>query len=551
MSILRSLSLLLAGAIVGAGQGPNPAAQKSNLTPSDLCSVEGVVVKSTTGEGIKRVTVQVSPIGTGNQSHSTLTQTNGYFIIRNIPPGRYVINASGNGYRQQASGKGRANTQVGILDLSPGKNVRGIAFRLVPPGVISGTVYDEDGDPVPLAQVKALRVAGFGAHRQLNDAGSAQTNDLGEYRIWGLEPGQYLVAATYQRPQADPGQPTDQVYLPTFHPSTPDTSQATIAEVQAGAEVSGIDVDLGEARPVMVRGHVMADGFAKPLRGVHVTLTSRLASEGGYSFSNYGATVQNDSGDFEIRDVPPGSYNLSASGSDGKQQLYGTVPVEVSSANLDGVTLVLSNPIELAGRFRIEGSAQFDFTRLGLWLLPIDGTMGSGNVEIRPDGNFVVDNLYDGNYRVRILGFPQGYYVKLVRQGGSDALESGLTISHSQPPSRLDIVLSPDGGRVDGTVLKEHSPASGAWVVLAPDPPHRDREEMYGMKMTDAFGRFSLLGLAPGDYKLFAWELVPGSNYSDPEFFKSFEDRATPVHIQEKRQQTVQLDMITSDEQLR
>ena len=331
-----------------------------------------MVVKSTTGEGIKRVTVQVSPIGTGNQSYSTLTETNGYFIIRDIAPGRYVINASGNGYRQQASGKGRGNTQVRILDLTPGKNVRGIAFRLVPPGVIAGTVYDEDGDPVTLAQVKALRVAGSGAHRQLSDAGSAQTNDLGEYRIWGLEPGQYLVVATYQRPQTNPGQQTDEVYLPTFHPSTPDTSQATIAEVQPGAEVSGIDVDLGQAHAVVVRGRVMVDSSAKPLRGIHVMLTPRVAAEGGYSFSNYGASVQNDSGDFEIRNVPPGSYSLSASGSDGKQQLYGRVPVEVSNANLDGVTLVLGNPIELAGRFRVEGSDPFDFTRLGLWLQPID-----------------------------------------------------------------------------------------------------------------------------------------------------------------------------------
>ncbi len=212
----------------GAGQEPNPAPQKSIVKPSDLCSVEGVVVKSTTGEGIKRVTVQLFPSAQANQPYSTLTENNGYFIIRDIAPGRYVINASGNGYTQQASGKGKGNTQVSILDLTPGKNVSGIAFRLVPPGVIAGTVYDEDGDPVTLAQVKALRVAGSGAHRQVSEGGSGQTNDLGEYRIWGLQPGKYLVAATYQPPQTNPGQQTDEVYLPTFHPSTPDTSQATL-----------------------------------------------------------------------------------------------------------------------------------------------------------------------------------------------------------------------------------------------------------------------------------------------------------------------------------
>jgi hypothetical protein len=359
------------------------------------------------------------------------------------------------------------------------------------------------------------------------------------------------VVATYQRPQTNPGQQTDEVYLPTFHPSTPDTSQAAIAEVQPGAEVSGIDVDLEQAHPVVVRGRVMVDSSAKPLRGIHVMLTSRVAAEGRYSLSNYAASVQNDSGDFEIRNVPPGSYSLSASGSDGKQQLYGMVPVEVSNAILDGVTLVLGNPIELAGTFRAEGSDPFDFTRLGLWLQPIESAMGSGNAEVKPDGTFVVQSVYDGNYRVRVFGYPEAYYVKSVRQGGSDVLESGLTISRSQPPSRLEIVLSPEGGRVEGTVSKEQNPVSGAWVVLAPDPPQRDREEMYSTKTTDTNGRFSMLGLSPGDYKLFAWELVQGRNYSDPDFFKAFEDRATPVHIQEGQQQTVQLDVITSDEQLR
>ena len=110
------------------------------------------------------------------------------------------------------------------------------------------------------------------------------------------------------------------------------------------------------------------------------------------------------------------------------------------------------------GRFRVEGSDQFDFTRLGLWLQPIDSTMGAGSSQVKADGTFVVENVYDGNYRLRILGFPEQYYVKSAREGGSDVLESGLTISRSQPPARLEIVLSPDGGRVDGTCCKSRIP---------------------------------------------------------------------------------------------
>ena len=550
MSIIRALCLLLLGVTVVAGQGPNLAPQQSNVRPSDLCSVEGVAVKSTTGEGLKRVTVQLTPFGRGLQAYSALTESGGRFIIRDIAPGRYAIYASGDGYMEEAHEKGKHNTQLSILDLTPGKNVRGIAFRLVPPGVITGTVYDEDGDPVISAQVRALRVAGSGAHRQFGEAGSGRTNDLGEYRIWGLQPGKYLVAATYQPPQSNPGQQTDEVYLPTFHPSTPDTAQATLVEVEPGVEASGIDLDLRQAHAVMVRGRVMVDSPVKSLRGIYVSLMPRGA-EGSYSLSNYGGSVQNDAGDFEIRGVPPGSYNLSAFWNDGRRQLYGRVPVEVSNGNVDGVTFVLANPITLAGRFRVEGGNQFDFTRLGLWLLSIDKAMGSGNGQIKPDGTFLVENVYDGNYRLRITGFPEEYYVKSAREGVSEVLETGLTINRSQSPSRLEIVLSPDGGRVDGTVLKDQLPFDAAQVVLVPDPPHRDREEMYSMKVTDSFGRFSLLGLPPGDFKLFAWEPMQGTNYTDPDFFEAFEGRGTPVHIEERQPQTVQLEVITAEEQLR
>jgi len=551
MSIPRAVCVLLVGAIVVAGEQASASPQTPGEKTSGACSVGGVVVKSTTGESIKRATVQLAPIGGGQQSYSTFTENNGRFIIHDIVPGRYMIFASGNGYFEESRQKNKDNTGTRNLDLTPGTNLRGLSFRLLPPGVITGTVYDDDGDPVIQAQVRALRVAGSGAHRQVSEAGSGQTNDLGEYRIWGLQPGKYLVAATYQPPQNNPGQQTNEVFLPTFHPSTPDTSQASVVEVDPGVEASGIDVDIRQAHAVTVRGRVMVDGAVKSLRGNYVSLTPRASPEGGFSFTNYGGPVQNDLGDFEIRGVPPGPYNLSAFWSDGKRQLYGRVPVEVSNANLDGVNFVLGSPITLAGRIRVEGSNPFDITRLGLWLLSVDNTLGSGGTKIKPDGTLVIENVYDGTYGVRVFGYPEEYYVKSVREGGSEVLESRLTISRSQPPTPLEIILSPAGGRVDGSVLHDGHPIGGAWVVLAPDPPHRDREDMYSMKATDGFGRFSLLGLPPGDFKLFAWEPTQGTNYMDPDFYEAFEGRGTPVHIEERQQQTLQVEVITAEEQLR
>ena len=551
MSIIRVLSLLVVCVTAAAGQEFNPA-QKSNPKSSDLCTVEGVVVKSTTGEGIKRVTVQLNPLSGGQQSYSTSTENNGRFVIRDIAPGRYAIYASGNGYVEQAAENGKAGSQTRILNLSPGENTRGLAFRLVPPGVITGTVYDEDGEPVMSAQVRAMRVSGSGAHRPAGESGSEQTNDLGEYRIWGLQRGKYLVSVTYQPSEFSQAQPTDQVYLPTFHPSTADSSQATVVEVEPGSETSGVDVDLRQAHAVAVRGRLTVDAPLKTLRGIIVSLIPRSA-EGNYSFSNYGnycSSVQDDSGDFEIRGVPPGPYNIVAFWNDGRRQLGAKVPVDVSSANLDDVTVLLASPMTLAGRFRVEGGGQFDFTRLGVVLQSTDNTTGSDGARIRPDGSFAIPSVFDGNYRVRVFGFPEEYYVKSAQQGRTEVLLSGLTVSRSQSLSPLEITLSPDGGRVDGTVLRDQNPVGGAVVVLVPNPPYRDQDEMYSLKTADGLGRFSLLGLPPGDYKLFAWEPVPGTNYVDPDFFEAFEARGTRVHIEEKQPQMVRLDAITAEEQL-
>lgn len=551
MPTVQALFLFLVVTIAIAGRGVNPTSQKSSVKSSDLCSVEGVVVKSTNGEGIKGATVVLAPAGAPDQAHTVSTDKSGYFSIRDIVPGRYVISAEGAGYTYLRTGKGRENIQTTNLELTPGKNLKEISFRLVPPGVITGTVYDEDGDPVTLADVKALRVARSGVQRQLGEAGFAQTNDLGEYRIWGLEPGQYVIVAAYQRHQPNSGEEADEVVLPTFHPGTQDASQAMVVEVQAGAEASGINVALGHAHAVVVRGRVVVESSAKSLRGILVSLTPRTAAVGSYSLASYGASTQNEFGDFEIRRVPPGSYVLTANGSDEKRQLFARVPVEVGNGNVDGITLVLSSALQLTGRIRVEGNSQFDYTQLNPWLQPLDGTMGGGASNVKPDGTFVLPDVFDGTYQVRTSGLPEGYYLKSVRLGGSDVLESGLTVSHSQPPGRLEITVSPDGGRIEGLVTNDQNPVSGAQVVLVPDPPHRGRAELYSTMATDAFGRFAMLGLFPGSYKLFAWEPVQGTDYVDPDFFTAFEDRATRVEIREQQQQTVNLEVITAEEQLR
>jgi hypothetical protein len=175
--------------------------------------------------------------------------------------------------------------------------------------------------------------------------------------------------------------------------------------------------------------------------------------------------------------------------------------------------------------------------------------MGGAGAQVTAEGTFVLENVSDGTYRVNVGGFPEEFYLQSARLGGVDVLGPGLTVSHNDLPGILDVVLSSEGGRVDGVVLKDQQPVGNATVVLVPDPPNRNRSDLYSFKNTDALGRFSLLGLPPGDFKLFAWQQREGLSYADPDFIKDYEDRGTRVHIEEKRQQSVQLQVISDDDE--
>jgi hypothetical protein len=129
-------------------------------------------------------------------------------------------------------------------------------------------------------------------------------------------------------------------------------------------------------------------------------------------------------------------------------------------------------------------------------------------------------------------------------------LGPGLNITQGQPHGQLEVTLSLNGGRVDGTVFKDGKPG-GATVVLVPDPPLRDHPELYSVKTSDELGRYSLLGLPPGDFKLFAWEPAEGLDFQDPDFIKLYEDRGAGVRIEEKKQQSAQLQVIPAEEDRR
>src|SRR5438132_12119224 len=116
-------------------------------------------------------------------------------------------------------------------------------------------------------------------------------------------------------------------------------------------------------------------------------------------------------------------------------------------------------------------------------------------------GSFVRRDVLDGTYRLRVIGQSKDGYVKSVRYGSSESLDSGFTVFRGTQSS-LEVTISSRGARVQGAVMeKDNLPVTGVWVVLEPDEAHRDQWRLFQKAAPDQFGHSPLRGVAPGDYK--------------------------------------------------
>jgi hypothetical protein len=119
-----------------------------------------------------------------------------------------------------------------------------------------------------------------------------------------------------------------------------------------------------------------------------------------------------------------------------------------------------------------------------------------------------------------------------MRAEGTDVFQNGLTIAEGGGSYDVEIVLAPDGGTVDGTVVdNDEKPAAGATVVLIAEPKLRARYDSFHEFTADRQGRFHFENVRPGEYKLVAWDDVEPDAWFDPEFLKRFEAQGESVTL--------------------
>jgi hypothetical protein len=293
---------------------------------------------------------------------------------------------------------------------------------------------------------------------------------------------------------------------------------------------------------VHVRGTVLNAATGKPAKGASVALQPSEPGEAAIGLGSLNAAAGAD-GAFEVSGVTVGSYLAEATLNDQSTQYFARQNVYVGPSGIESLSLVLSPGSNIPGRVMYEANADARPSETSVWLHSGDDFSNPGRTgPLSSDGTFVAKNISPGIYQIDVRPICAGCYLKSAKIAGVDVLQNGLDLTAGAPHGSLAILVSASAGTVDGTVTNDDDlPVAGALVVLVPEPSHRKEARLYKQSATDQYGGFKLRGIAPGNYKVFAWAGALDVAYQDPEFLKSIDSLGADVLVEENTASSVKL----------
>jgi hypothetical protein len=380
------------------------AAQQTGSVPT--VALFGRIVNALTHEPVRRASVKIY---TSKDQWDEITDGEGRFKFPPLKRAEYGFMAHRDGFTDRTY----------KVELSDFDDPKELPVELFPQGVITGKVVDGFGQPLQRAEIQALRA------NQM--AGSEQTNDLGEYRLSGLDPGAYRIRVTYREGREAVLDPTPI--------TTASATKATELAVKPGALISGIDFVLNPVRPVSVRGSIHTE-TGQPVDRASLS----LAGPNGQS-SGPGNV---DAGKFEIPDISPGSYTISARTVDKTAPLFGSVKVEVHGEDVSDIDLTMHPSPKLEGRIQAEGGNVDTLSSVQILFIPADRTQMMSMQFARPDnvGAFTA-GLNPGEYTLAVQSLPENFVVQKVTLDETPVTNWKIKMDSSADPKKLVIVLAP------------------------------------------------------------------------------------------------------------
>lgn len=519
--------------------------------PKGTAVARGTVVAADTGAPLRRVLVRASAPEAQDMKVAT-TDDQGRFEIKDLVGGRYTISAQKSGYVTLSFGQRRVGERGTIVEIPPGQTVEKLALALPRGGVITGRVSDEFGEPLAEAMVQVQRFRYMPGGRRLMPMGRPDTtDDQGTFRLYGLEPGDYVVSATVRNatgmmmvggrlaPESDQG------YAPTYYPGTPSQQDAQRVTVAPGQEVSGISFALTPTRVARISGRVTGGREGATSDG-YVMVRPEEGFTGGMM---PGGMVQPD-GAFEINGVAPGRYVLQVQPrSQGTTELVGIVSLTVAGADVENVVIPLRPAGRITGRFEFEGGMPADVTpsMVRVITMPLNPAAPrvfmSGPPQTSTDFSFLVQGVM-GAVSLR-ANAPPGWYLHSIRHGGDDITDASIDLEPGVDIRDVRILFTRTATSLTGTVRDERgNPVVDATVVVFPDDDTKWTLASRHLRTLrpDTQGRFETRGLPPAaNYRLVAVQGLEDGQAYDPEFLTGVRDRADRLALAPGESKTADL----------
>jgi hypothetical protein len=516
---------------------------------------------------------------------TTLTDVNGRYEFQQLPAGRYSIIAMKNVFVNWSYGQTQPASPGKPLVLAENQTLEDIDISLPRGSVITGRVTDEFGDPVTNVMVSLMRLQFQQGQQRLMPAGIGGvpgTNDIGEYRMFGLQPGQYYVAAQPQEQAFSSigagggqteGQEARNGYARTFYPGTADVSAARKITVETGQTLSDINIVLLPTRLATISG-VAVDAQGQPLDRGFVQVMPR----GGGIFLGGGGGPLRPDGTFTIANVPPGQYTVRANvprnapgpGTPPAPPDFSVAVVAVNGEDVTGVRLTPVLPVTVSGRVSFDdaGAAQsLKPSAIRVMAQPLnvdDGGIGFPNggppfPTLQDDFSFELKTA-PGRMALRAViqqapgtpppatGTANGWQLKAVRVNGMDVTDSGIEIDATGARG-IEIELSNRRQQVSGSV----SDANGVRVknytvvMFAQDRARWTAPFNRYLARVQAGddGLFKVNFLPAGDYYAIALDGADPSQWQDPEFLEGLVRQASSVSLAPGDTRTVDLKLFT------
>jgi hypothetical protein len=482
-------------------------------------------VASGVGEPLAGATVELTGIsGDRIQSRTIKTGRDGKFGFRDIPPGEgyQIIAIHSPEYLPAQYGQRYPGLPGTPISIAAGEQLRDARIVMTRAGEVSGRVLDS-GQPRSGVVVamrpfyeEGRRVLGSMAYGKNGIVANIATNNKGEYRIGGLPAGQYYFCLSS----------TGQICTPAP------------TNLRAGDSLNGINIEFRSTDQQVLQAEVISRVSGRPLNSVRIGVVPMD------SVPNPPSTPFRNSPSGFVTALRLGSYFIVAAANENGTPLFGYLPIKLRGNNLPPVQVVVEPSFNIQGQITGNGAAN---AKVRLQPM-IQGMTDIPSAVVSSDGSFVLRGATPGEYRV-IVSTPQtpNSYLQSIRFGGRDVPAAILQLA-TRANSRLEISLGSNAATVIGNVVRTSNgktlPASGTRVVLIPDAARRDRRDLYKNVFTDNAGKFQLTGVAPGNYKLFAWELVEDGAWEDPEFMQIYEDAGKAVRVAENGREAVDINLI-------